>query len=352
MKGFMTRKRFPLLFKVMLLLLITGCSASDQFYKGVVSDHFDGENFYNTGKFTRTTFGKILPVLLFEKRGRWIKIRDLEPGPPPVSSVDSSKLRLTFIGHSTTLIQTYGKNILTDPVWSDFISPVPFIGPRAHHEPGINFEDLPQIDAVIISHNHYDHLDIPTLVRIKNEFNSIFYVPIGNKYILEEEGITNVIELDWWESSKLSSSLEVFSVPAQHFSGRWIDDRNKSLWGGFVLSTTEGNIYFAGDTGYGDFINEISKKFQPVVLSLLPIGAYEPNDVIGPMHVRPDEAVKMHFDLKSRKSIAIHFGRFPQAWESMAAPIRDLKKARVESGLSKEDFSMMWPGEFTEILFE
>lgn len=328
---------------------LTSCSSSEMLYKGEISGHFDGEGFYNPGPKENKTFWNILPTLLFEKRGRWIKLRDLESGKPPEQIIDSNKIRVTFIGHSTTLLQVDSLNILTDPVWSNWISPVPFIGPRSYHEPGIRFEDLPDITTVIISHNHYDHMDLPTLKRINDSFSATFYVPVGNKYILENEGITNVVELDWWESSEIKDGLNLYSVPAQHFSGRWLDDRNKSLWGGFVLTTREGNIYFAGDTGYGEFIHEISKRFQPIILSLLPIGAYKPNNVIGGMHVRPDEAVKMHFDLKSKKSVAIHFGRFTQAWDSMVDPIRDLKKARNETGLTKEDFMMLWPGTYTEV---
>ena len=152
-------------------------------------------------------------------------------------------------------------------------------------------------------------------------------------------------------SGEFSKALKIHLVPAQHFSGRWIDDRNKSLWGGFIFNTPKGNIYFAGDTGYANFIHEISEKFQPIVLSLLPIGAYEPNDVIGYMHVNPEESVQMHLDLKSRKSAAIHFGRFPQAWESMIRPIGDLQEARKKYGLSKDDFQMIWPGKYLEISF-
>jgi L-ascorbate metabolism protein UlaG (beta-lactamase superfamily) len=221
-----------------------------------------------------------------------------------------------------------GVNILTEPVWSERVSPVPFVGPRRHRAPGIRFEDLPPIDLVLVSHNHYDHMDVATLRRIQKPI----VTPLGNAALLRRHGIDGAIDLDWWETTKHTNGIETTVVPARHFSARALSDRNRNLWSGFVISGKSGHAYFAGDTGWGNHFAEIGRRFAPIRAALLPIGSYLPRWFMQPAHIDPAQAVDAHFALGARTSIAVHFGTFALGDDGEYDPLRDLSVALAENG--------------------
>jgi L-ascorbate metabolism protein UlaG (beta-lactamase superfamily) len=296
-------------------------------WRGNVSGHFDGERFHNLEP-GRQTEGSFLKWQATRERGEWPDHPDARYGPPPPERVDGGRLRVTFINHSTTLVQMDGVNILTDPVWSNRVSPFPFIGPRRHRPPGIRFEDLPPIDLVLVSHNHYDHLDVATLLAIDKPIIS----PLGNAALMRRHGIREAIDLDWWETTRHANGIETTVVPSRHFSARALSDRNRTLWGGFVISGRSGHVYFAGDTGWGEHFAEIGRRFAPIRAALLPIGSYLPRWFMQPAHIDPAQAVDAHFALGARTSVAIHFGTFALGDDGEYDPLRDLQAALVGKG--------------------
>jgi L-ascorbate metabolism protein UlaG (beta-lactamase superfamily) len=266
------------------------------------------------------------------------------------------------VNHSTLLLQQQGSNILTDPIWSERASPLSWIGPRRRRAPGVSWEDLPPIDAVLISHNHYDHLDLPTLRRLAARGDSTFVVPARGARLLRSQNIGPVHELDWGESLSLPGCI-VHSVPALHFSSRGLFDRNATLWCGYVIESQERKgcgarpqidpgtdraalrpVYFAGDTAFGNHFAQIREKFGSPRLALLPIGAYQPRWFMSPVHMAPDEAVRAHEILAAKTSIAIHHGTFQLADESLDTPEKELLAcARQES------FLILRNGQFADI---
>ena len=316
------------LFLIFIVLLIFG---TDHFikskrYHGPVSDHFDGSHFLNIKDSThQERRGSVLRWMLSREKNVW-ETRNVQQTKPK-SIVLDDELTATFINHATVLIQTEGVNIITDPIYSERASPFSFIGPKRYAEPGVAFDDLPKIDAVLISHNHYDHLDIPTLKRLVARDNPRIVVPLGNKDFLKTHGITNVVEIDWWESNTLSDATSLVSVPAQHFSARALSDRNGTLWSGYVIRTPHGNIYFAGDTGYGPFVDQIAERFpNGFRLGLLPIGAFKPESLMGEVHISPYEAFTMQERLDIADVLAIHFGTFKLADDKQDEPTSRVKE--------------------------
>jgi L-ascorbate metabolism protein UlaG (beta-lactamase superfamily) len=304
-----------------------------------------GKRFSNTIKHKQHTLWEILHWQFTRKPKKWPKwiantlISQL---PTPVAPNTAA---ITFINHATCLIQTNTLNVLTDPVWSSRVSPFSFIGPARVRDPGLAFEDLPHIDVVLISHNHYDHLDIATLKLLEKKFKPLFFVPLGDKKILKKNGLTKVSELDWWESHTLPNNTQVTLIPAQHFSGRTLIDRNKSLWGGYVIAENNLKILFAGDTGYSPHFKEIFAKFGSMDIALLPIGAYQPQHLMQPVHMDPREALIAHCDLKANQSIAIHFGTFQLTDEGIDDPILDLQHALTETAIHPDAFKVLKEGE-------
>lgn len=292
-------------------------------WTGARSDHFDGERFFNPRSGYQSE-GSFLKWMLTRTRGPWRKWVDATPGPKPPERVDD--LRVTFINHATTLIQIDGVNILTDPIWSDRCAPVSWAGPKRHRPPGIRFEDLPPIDLVLVSHNHYDHLDVPTLRRLQSRFGTKIVTPLANRKLMERYGLTNITELDWWQRDG-----NVTVVPAQHFSARATTDRDRCLWGGFVVHGRNGNVYFAGDTGWGKHFEQIGESLAPIRLALLPIGAYLPRWFMQPAHIDPRQAVEAHLALKAATSVAIHFGTFALGDDGEKEPVWDLMQAIARS---------------------
>src|ERR1700737_4706347 len=285
--------------------------------------HFDGRRFYNPGAPQARGF---LDVLRWKLRSRPEPspdfISDVEPSIPP-SRVEGSGLRVTLVNPSTVLIQQGATNILTDPIWSERASPVSWLGPKRRRKPGVRMEDLPPIHAVLISHNHFDHLDLPTLRQLAARGSSVFAVPARGARLLPSQRIESVHELDWGESLAISGFI-IHSVPALHFSARSILDRNKTLWCGYIIEYPESLVYFAGDTGFGSHFAQIREKFGSPQVALLPIGAYEPRWFMSPVHMAPEEAVRAHEILGAKTSIAIHHRPFHLADEGIDTPQKQL----------------------------
>lgn len=255
---------------------------------------------------------------------------------------DSKAIQLTWVGHDTFLIQTAGRTLLTDPIFSERASPLACLGPRRHAPPGLPWADLPRIDAVLISHNHYDHLDRSTIRGLGARPH--YLVPLGLGRWFKGLGLKQVREMDWWQSTKLGS-LRLTCVPAQHFSMRTPLDRNRSLWCGWVMETPAGPLYFAGCSGYSPDFQEIGAKLGPMRLSLLPIGCYRPRWFLQPMHVDPPQAVRVHHDVRSQQSLGMHWGTFKLTDEPLGEPAVYLQQAMATACLPSAAFTVMSVGE-------
>ncbi|MEO6528228.1 MAG: MBL fold metallo-hydrolase [Gemmatimonadaceae bacterium] len=250
--------------------------------------------------------------------------------PPPRvgnSSLHDSTVRVTFVNHATVLLQMGGMNILTDPIWSDRASPFSWYGPKRHRPPGIRFEDLPAIDVVLLSHNHYDHMDVPTLRRLVDAFHPRIITGLGNAAFLARQGIAGAQDIDWWQSIQLGPAVRLTGVPAQHWSARWSNDKWRTLWLGFVLESPGGRTYFAGDTGFGEFFTRIRDRFGPFRLALLPIAPSQPRDAMAPRHLSPGDAVRVYRVLGVSTAIALHFGTFQQGNDAEHEPVDSLRRA-------------------------
>jgi L-ascorbate metabolism protein UlaG (beta-lactamase superfamily) len=312
---------------VALVYLFVDRALSAPRYHGTISDHFDGRKFHNLESPEREGFIDFIRWQLTRKPGEWSDWTESQIGPKPPARVTGKDLRVTFINHATVLVQTGGLNILTDPIWSGRASPFRWAGPKRHRSPGIDFRDLPPIDVVLLGHNHYDHFDISTIVRLKGEHRPHFVTGLGNGSLLRAHGITALTELDWWDGAGLNDDMRVTCVPAKHFSGRGLSDGNRTLWCGFVVQNAGGNIYFAGDTGMGDHFKTIKEHFGKFRLALLPIGAYLPRWFMCPVHISPREAAHVHRMLEpgiSVQSILEHSHSVMMAsssrWASYAKP--------------------------------
>jgi L-ascorbate metabolism protein UlaG (beta-lactamase superfamily) len=299
-------------------------------------EHFRDGRFFNPGVVDHN-FRTALRWMTHRNIGPWRRWIESTPGPAPPALVDGGDLRATFVNHATVLLQVGGINILTDPVWSRRVSPVQFAGPARHRAPGIRFEDLPAIHVLLISHNHYDHFDVPTLKRIAVAHRPAVFCPLGLEAPLRRLGFRDVHELDWWES-RPGAGTHVHCVQAQHFSARTPFDRNRTLWCGWLLETDHGNIYFAGDTGFGGFFASIRDRFPSIRLALLPIGAFEPEWFMGPVHMSPEQAVEARGILGAATAIGIHFGTFSLADDGETAPTDRLHRALEQ----REDGDRFW----------
>ena len=285
--------------------------------------HFNGKRFFNPDAPQAPGFLAGLRWKLTcrpERSPRFIT--DVRPSKPP-PAIQGAALLVTMINHSTLLLQQNGINILTDPLWSQRASPLASIGPRRRRAAGVRWEDLPHIDVVLVSHNHYDHLDLPTLRRLADRAPCQFIAPAGVGGLLRARRISPVHELDWGESLATAGGV-IYSVPALHFSARALFDRNRTLWCGYVWETADGLVYFAGDTAFGSHFARIRERFGAPRLALLPIGAYEPRWFMAPVHMSPEDAVRAHQVLGARTSIAIHHGTFQLGDEAIDTPKRRL----------------------------
>ncbi|AOS44039.1 metal-dependent hydrolase [Lacunisphaera limnophila] len=309
------------------------------------SDHFDGERFFNPSGKNPLGFRDLMKWQFSRAQGVWPTWVENTAQPALPATLGPRECAVTFVGHASFLIQFDGLNILTDPIWSDRCSPVSWAGPKRVRAPGIAFEALPRIDLVLLSHNHYDHLDLPTLQRLHAAHRPLIVTTLGNKPFLADEGIDHVVELDWWQAHEPRPGVRVTATPAQHFAARGLGDRFKTLWGGFALETPAGKLWFAGDSGYFDGFKTIGEKLGPFDLAFIPIGAYEPRWFMQPVHCTPAEALQIHRDVRARRSLAMHFGCFPLADDSYEQPVTDFQSAYASSGLSPGEFALPEVGE-------
>jgi N-acyl-phosphatidylethanolamine-hydrolysing phospholipase D len=293
---------------------------------------------------------------------RALALRDGLPPPPakptPVVAPDlgfiSANARagaamqpaVTWIGHATVLAQLGGLNVLTDPIFSERASPLAFIGPKRAQPPGLTLAQLPHIDVVVISHNHYDHLDAASVKALAQQSGGspLFLVPLGNKLWMSEQGIERVVEMDWWQRERVGA-VEIVFTPVQHWSGRHLNDRMRTLWGGFAVLAPELRLFHAGDTGYSPDFAEIGARLGDFDLALIPVGAYEPRWFMREQHVNPPEAVAMHRDLRARRSLGMHWGTFALTDESLDEPPLKLAEARRAAGIGEDEFFLLAIGQ-------
>ncbi|MGA8706355.1 MAG: MBL fold metallo-hydrolase [Steroidobacteraceae bacterium] len=315
------------------------------YYCGPPSDHFDGVRFFNPNHpDTDRSLADVLRWKLKERAAAWPRT---VPARQTVPDARIAGLRATIIGHASVLIQAGGLNVLTDPVWSERASPLPIAGPRRVWAPGVAFECLPRIDAVLLSHNHYDHMDLATLRRLHNEHAPLMLAPLGNDAILRRaiHGVRAVTG-DWWERIELGNGGEVTIVPAYHWSARGVRDRRMALWCGFMLETGAGRAYFAGDTGYGDgrIFHQLRQRVGRPDLALIPIGAYAPRWFMSAQHTDPDEAVQIFENLEAARAVGIHWGVFQLTDEDRREPPARLLEALARRGIAEGLFPAGEPG--------
>lgn len=293
------------------------------YYRGPATDHFDGAHFFNPAL---PAPGRLDPRRFLNRwaegeRTPWPESVPVRPTVPP-RRVAGEEMLVTWIGHATVLVQSAGLNILTDPIWSERASPFSFVGPRRVRAPGVRFEDLPRIDLVLVSHNHYDHMDLPTLKRLWDRDRPLIVTSLGNDAILRGAGIESVTR-DWGGRVRARPGVEVIVERNHHWGSRWGADRNRALWSAFTVRTPAGNIFFAGDTGWGDGTwARGAARHGPFRLAILPIGAYRPREMMRPSHVNPQESYRVFEILNPVRAIGMHWGTFQLSFEGIDDPPR------------------------------
>ncbi len=307
---------------------------------------FDGRRFSNASGNNAKGLSAVFRWMLTRKRTPWPRAVPVASIERPDLRVDDATIQITLIGHSAVLIQAAGLNIITDPMLSSTAGPLAGVGVRRAQPPALRLADLPPIDVILLSHNHYDHLDRPSLRSIAARDNPLVVTGIG---VGRSVPTSNVIELNWWESHALDGGARVTFVPAEHFSARGPFDRNASLWGGFVIESRLGTVYFAGDTAAGEHFALIRRRFGPISVALLPIGAYEPRWFMKDVHMDPEDAVSASTALEAKISIAIHHGTFQLTDEAIDAAVRGLKSALALRGEEQPDFRVIGAGARTVI---
>lgn len=319
---------------------------SNPYYDGPATSHFDGVRFFNPGE--PDTDRSLLDVMrwrMTSPKQSWPAVVPVQPARP---AERSQELVATMVGHATVLIQVAGLNLLTDPVWSDRASPLSFAGPRRVAAPGVALDDLPPIDAILLSHNHYDHLDIRTLRALEERHAPIVVTPLGNDAIIRRHmSGARIMTGDWGDVAAVRPDCEVHIVPANHWSSRGPSDRRMALWGGFMVRVAGKLIYFAGDTGYGtgDIFRTLRLKFGPPDLAILPIGAYDPRWFMAAQHVNPEEAIQILCDLEAVRAIGMHWGVFRMTDEPWDDPIQRLTVGLAAKGIDASRFQAMLPGD-------
>lgn len=334
---------FAILF--LIIGLVVGALLSAPVYQGPKSDHFDGKRFINIGGAKAKGFRDVIKWMrTSQKRPPW-QYRDEPQIKEPIENFTSEgKARVFFINHSSFLIQINGKNFLTDPVFSSYASPFNFAGPQRMRPPGIDIDVLPTIDGILLSHNHYDHCDIPALKRLHAQHDFTIFCPLGVDLYLRNQGFQSVEVLDWYDSITFEN-LTIHATPAQHFSARGMFDRDRTLWCGFVLESSDLKIYYVGDTGYGPIFPAIGQRLGPFDLSIIPIGAYQPRWFMQPIHCDPEQAIRIHHDVQSRLSIPCHYGTFPLAIDGQDEPLEELIQLEAYQKIA-DQFPILPEGQF------
>ncbi len=327
-----------------------------RYYTGPVSDHFDGERFFDPhGAPPRGRRDLLRWVADRYGRGTRAKWPASAPSPyadRPPERVEGATWRVSYVGHASWLVQTAGLNILLDPVWSERASPFQFIGPKRVNDPGIAFADLPPIDVVLVSHAHYDHLDVATLSRLAKAHRPRVITPLGNDAIMRSRDPAIAAEAyDWNDRIDIGAGVAVTLVATRHWSARSLSDRNMSLWASFVIEAPGGKIYFVADSSYGDgrTFREAGERHGPFKLALLPIGAYEPRWFMSDQHVNPAEAVQALIDCGAESALGHHYGTFQLTDEAIDAPLHALADALKVAGISPERFRTLRPGEVWQV---
>ncbi|MBE0704502.1 MAG: MBL fold metallo-hydrolase [Afipia sp.] len=321
-------------------------------YNGPVSDHFDGLRFFDPDGTPPHTFAQIMRWQRTRKATKWPARAPSGFADVPPPSVTGNRVRLSFVGHASWLIQTAGLNILIDPVWSQRASPFTFAGPKRVNDPGIAFEALPKIDAVLVSHGHYDHLDVRTLSKLAAKFSPRVITPLGNDVTMRAHDAAIRAEAhDWNQRVEIDDGVAVTLVATRHWSARGLFDRNKVLWASFVLETPAGKVYVVADSGYGDgkHFRRVREAHGALRLAILPIGAYEPRWFMRDMHMNPSDAVKALADCGAEQALAHHHGTFQLTDEAIDAPAHALDVALGEAKLPREKFPALKPGQVFEI---
>jgi L-ascorbate metabolism protein UlaG (beta-lactamase superfamily) len=329
-------------------VVILGYALSAPGWQGPASDHFDGERFHDLRPVPHGGLGAFLRWQRDRHPPLW-EDRSAPPGAPPPQRVAGGQMRVTFINHATVLVQMDGLNILTDPIWSERASPFSWIGPRRHRPPGLRFEDLPPIDAVLLSHCHYDHLDLPTLRRLRDTHHPRFFTGLGTGAVLASAGISGATDLDWWQSARLSDNVELVAAPAQHFANRGLFDRDRVLWVSWAVRGPAGMAYVGGDTGAGPHFRQVRERLGAPRLALLPIGAYQPPWFMSSVHETPAEAVAAADALQARTSVAMHFGTFALADDGQDEPPAALSAAIAEHPAPAPRFWVLGFGEGRDV---
>ncbi|MGE0931461.1 MBL fold metallo-hydrolase [Peijinzhouia sedimentorum] len=338
-----------LAFTLTTAVLFLGWLYTAPAYKGPVTDHFDGNKFIHPWEAPASKgFLDVLKWMTSRDQGEWREDLSSITADPIEPRIFGDELKITFINHATVLVQTQGVNILFDPIWSARTSPISFLGPKRQKAVGVPFEDLPQIDVVIYSHNHYDHLDVQSILMLNRAFSPKFIAPLGIDLFIKKQGVANVIAMDWWDSTILDE-IEIIATPAQHFSGRGFFDRDKTLWCSYVIKTAGGNIFFGGDTGYASIFKEIGERFDEMRLAMVPIGAYKPRWFMSPVHTDPAEGYQIYKDVNASYGIPIHFGTFPLADDGQFDPENELKEILAKENSQDGKFKLLRNGESWEI---
>jgi N-acyl-phosphatidylethanolamine-hydrolysing phospholipase D len=301
--------------------LLASCSSTIELEENAPAHHRQDGTFVNSnGEAMTKPFSDLIK---WQREAPDVTPINLPSVPPQLDTLaNPSAAQLTWIGHSTFLLQFDGLNILTDPIFSERASPVSFAGPKRTTPPAMTVEQLPPIDVVLISHNHYDHLDKPSVKALQAKQSDTpprYYVPLGQKAWFDKLGITKVTELDWWTSAKVGDAT-VHAVPVQHWSSRSPFDRNKALWAGFVIDSPSLRTLFVGDSGYSDDFKAIAQRLGKVDLALVPIGAYDPRWFMKSSHMNPEEALLVVQDVGAKRAIGMHWGTFALTDEPMAEP--------------------------------
>ena len=320
------------------------------YYSGPVSDHYRDGHFFNPdgeqgdGGTRRFPVRTAVRVFLGKDRAPWPASVPVVPSTPP-ARVAGDAMRVTWIGHATVLVQTQGLNILTDPVWSERASPVSFLGPKRVREPGVRFAGLPKIDIVLVSHNHYDHLDLDTLARLWTRDRPLIVTGLGNDTLMRDRGITAVAR-DWGQRVPVRPGIDVILERVHHWTSRWMVDRDRALWTGFTVTLPGGNLFFAGDTGPGNRSwPKQAAKDGPYRFALIPIGSFQPREIMGGNHIGPIEAVDVFQALGARQALGIHWGTFELSSEAIDAPPRLLAATLAARHIAPDRFRTTEAGE-------